>query len=60
MQIECLPVGRLPSELVARWDEIARSAPELASPYFRPEFTQVAGAISPEAAVAVFQRDATI
>ncbi|NBW06545.1 MAG: GNAT family N-acetyltransferase [Caulobacteraceae bacterium] len=39
------------------WRAMLAADPVLASPYFRPEFTRVAGAISPDAAVAVFKRD---
>lgn len=42
---------------IADWRAMIASDPALASPYFRPEFTQVAGEISPDAAVAVFRRD---
>ena len=39
------------------WRAMLAADPVLASPYFRPEFTRVAGAISPDAALAVFKRD---
>jgi CelD/BcsL family acetyltransferase involved in cellulose biosynthesis len=44
-----------PADIVL-WRQMLAANPDLASPYFRPEFTQVAGAISPEAAVAIFTR----
>jgi CelD/BcsL family acetyltransferase involved in cellulose biosynthesis len=39
------------------WRAMLAADPVLASPYFRPEFTRIAGAISPDAAIAVFRRD---
>ena len=39
-----------------RWRAMTAANPELASPYFRPEFTRVAAAVSPGAAVAVLHR----
>lgn len=40
----------------SQWRAMRAANPALASPYFRPEFAQVAGRISPRAAVAVFTR----
>jgi CelD/BcsL family acetyltransferase involved in cellulose biosynthesis len=40
----------------AEWRAILAANPALASPYFRPEFARIAGAVSPGAAVAVFSR----
>ncbi|GAA0869234.1 GNAT family N-acetyltransferase [Brevundimonas basaltis] len=40
----------------AEWRAMLAADPALNSPYFRPEFTRVAGRISPNAAVAVFSR----
>ena len=40
-----------------RWRDLQRANPDLVSPYFRPEFTQVAAAVTPQAAVAVFRKD---
>jgi len=39
------------------WRAMTAADPALNSPYFRPEFTQVAGQVSPGAAVAVLSRD---
>jgi len=39
------------------WRAMLAAEPVLASPYFRPEFTRIAGGISPDAAVAVFKRN---
>jgi CelD/BcsL family acetyltransferase involved in cellulose biosynthesis len=38
------------------WRAMLAANPDLASPYFRPEFTTIAAGISPRAAVAVFSR----
>lgn len=40
----------------AEWRAILADTPALNSPYFRPTFAQVAGAISPDAAIAIFTR----
>ncbi len=40
----------------AEWRAMLAANPALASPYFRPEFARIAGAVSPRAAVAVFSR----
>jgi len=53
MKIDLIPGRELSSDLVARWDEIARSTPELASPYFRPEFTQAVAAVRSTVEIAV-------
>jgi len=45
MKIDLIPGRELSSDLVARWDEIVSGAPELASPYFRPEFTRAVAAV---------------
>ena len=57
LQVEIVRADALSTADVALWRTMLSGNPDLASAYFRPEFTQVAGAISPEAAVAVFQRD---
>ncbi|CAN5398522.1 GNAT family N-acetyltransferase [soil metagenome] len=57
LRVEIVKTEALTPADVALWRVMLASNPDLASPYFRPEFTQVAGAISPDAAVAVFRRD---
>ena len=54
MQVELIRAEALTDADVARWRAMLAANPDLTSPYFRPEFTQVAGTISPDAAVAVF------
>lgn len=44
MKIDLILGRELSSDLLNRWDQIARSVPELSSPYFRPEFTQAVAA----------------
>ena len=39
------------------WRAMVAANPDLASPYFRPEFTQIAARVSPDAAVAVFSHN---
>ncbi|CAN5400627.1 GNAT family N-acetyltransferase [soil metagenome] len=60
LEVEIVKAEALSPSDVALWRTMLASNPDLASPYFRPEFTQIAGAISPEAAVAVFLRDGAI
>lgn len=44
MKIEPIPARDLSPDLIARWEHILNHSPELASPYFRPEFVRtVAG-----------------
>jgi len=57
LQVEIVKADALSLSDVALWRAMLAGNPDLASPYFRPEFSQVAGAISPEASVAVFLRD---
>lgn len=42
MKVEAIPAGDLSPDLVARWEEILEQSPELASPYFRPQFVRLA------------------
>lgn len=60
LEVEIVGSDALGAAEIALWREMLATNPELASPYFRPEFTQIAGRISPEAAVAVFRRDGEI
>jgi CelD/BcsL family acetyltransferase involved in cellulose biosynthesis len=57
MKINLLPARALAPGLVARWDEILQQCPELASPYFRPEFVQAVAALRDNVELAVL-RDA--
>ncbi|TAJ70621.1 MAG: GNAT family N-acetyltransferase [Phenylobacterium sp.] len=53
MQISVIPASQIPERLVERWRELQQSNPDLRSPYFRPEFTQIVGAARDDASVAV-------
>ena len=57
LKVEIVRADALDEGAWAEWRAILADTPALNSPYFRPTFTQIAGAISPEAAVAVFTRD---
>lgn len=53
MQVSVLPASQMPSSLIDRWSDLQQSNPDLCSPYFRPEFTQIVGAARNDAKVAV-------
>ena len=57
LQVEIIQAEALTPADVAMWRAMIAANPDLASPYFRPEFTQIASRVSPDAAVAVFRRD---
>lgn len=40
MKIDVIPARDLSPDLAARWSDIQMQAPELASPYFRPEYVE--------------------
>lgn len=56
LQVELVAIDALGEARWALWRDMLAADPSLNSPYFRPEFAQVAGRISPDAAVAVFSR----
>ncbi|RZJ16596.1 MAG: GNAT family N-acetyltransferase [Brevundimonas sp.] len=56
LQVEIVAAEALTPGDIALWRAMAADNPDLGSPYFRPEFTQIAAAVSPGAAVAVFHR----
>ena len=56
-RVEIVQPDALSDADVALWRAMIAANPDLASPYFRPEFTQIASRVSPDAAVAVFRRD---
>ncbi len=55
MNIRNITVDRLSSGEVATWSAIQRANPLLASPYFRPEFTQAVAAVRNDVEVAVLE-----
>ena len=60
LKVEIIKASELTPADIDLWRAMLAGNPDLASPYFRPEFTQVAGAISPQAAVAVFMQDGAV
>lgn len=56
LEVEIVAIDALGETRWALWRDMLAADPALNSPYFRPEFAQVAGRISPDAAVAVFSR----
>ena len=56
LKVEIVRAEALDEAARAEWRAMLAASPELNSPYFRLEFAEVAGAISPRAAVAVFTR----
>jgi CelD/BcsL family acetyltransferase involved in cellulose biosynthesis len=55
MKITSLPARLLTTDLVSRWHDILAATPELAGPYFRPEFIAVVAAERPRVEVAVLE-----
>jgi CelD/BcsL family acetyltransferase involved in cellulose biosynthesis len=56
LTLEIRPLDSLRTEERAQWNAWAAADPDLASPYFRVEFAQIAGRVSPGSALAVFHR----
>ena len=56
LQIEVVEAGQLTVADRVLWRAMVEANPDLASPYFRWEFTEIAARISPNAAVAIFSR----
>ena len=56
LKVDIVAVDAMSEAEWAEWRAMLAADPALDSPYFRPEFTRVAGRISPNAAVAVFSR----
>ncbi len=56
LKVDIVGVDALGDAEWADWRAMLAADPALDSPYFRPGFTQVAGRVSPNAAVAVFSR----
>ena len=57
MKITVLPAGKLTANHVAAWAGIQRAEPTLASPYFRPEFTQSVAAVRDDVEVGILEQD---
>jgi CelD/BcsL family acetyltransferase involved in cellulose biosynthesis len=60
LQVEIIKPDALSPADEILWRAMLAADPALASPYFRPEFTRIAGGVSPDAAVAVFRRDGEV
>ena len=56
LKVDIVGIDALGEADWAEWRAMLAANPALASPYFRPEFAQVAARVSPGAAVAVFSR----
>ncbi len=56
LKIDIVTADQLGEAEWGLWRAWQKADPALRSPYFRPEFTQIAARISPRAAVAVFRR----
>jgi CelD/BcsL family acetyltransferase involved in cellulose biosynthesis len=57
LQVEIVRVDQLTLADRVLWRTMTDANPDLASPYFRFEFADIAGRISPDAAVAILSRD---
>jgi len=55
MEIELLRAAEMSGEVVESWSRMQQTNPTLDSPYFRPEFTRLAGRIWPMTEVAVLR-----
>src|SRR5688572_30619461 len=55
MKIHSVPARQLPPDLVSRWHDILEGTPQLAGPYFRPEFTAAVAAVRQGVEVAVIE-----
>ena len=55
-----ISVGELDGSLLARWETLQQRNPGLASPYYRPEFTQLVAAQRPRTRVAVLEQGGVV
>lgn len=56
LQVEVVEAGALDGAAVALWRAWTAANPELASPYFRWDYAEIASRVCPGAAIAVFRR----
>lgn len=56
MKIHVLPATQLSADHLSAWSHLVESDPTLASPYFRPEFTQAVAAVRGGVEVAVWEQ----
>jgi CelD/BcsL family acetyltransferase involved in cellulose biosynthesis len=57
MKINVIPARQLTPEHAAAWAGLQEADPALASPYFRPEFTQAVASVRNDVEVAVLEED---
>ncbi|MDX1944665.1 MAG: GNAT family N-acetyltransferase [Pirellulaceae bacterium] len=60
MKISSIPAHELSPDLVERWREVLRSAPQFGSPYFRPEFVQAVAACRDNVEVGLLEENAAV
>src|SRR5258705_12327604 len=57
MDVSVISAHDLDADLIHAWKHLQSSNPELASPYFAPEFTQAVAAVPNEVEIAVMGED---
>ena len=57
MRIRAVTFKDLTTEEIAAWSAIQRAEPQVASPYFRPEFTEAVAAVRDDVEVAVLEEN---
>lgn len=60
MKIQCVPATELTDDHLLAWDRLQQSQPHLDSPFYRPEFTVIAGELWPRTEVAVIEEDGEV
>ena len=60
LTLEIRTLDSLTADERAQWNAWSAADPDLASPYFRVEFAEIAGRVSPDCALAVFYRDGEV
>jgi len=60
LTVEIRKLASLTADERAQWNAWAAADPDLASPYFRVEFAEIAGRVSPNSGLAVFHRDGAV
>ena len=60
LQVEIMDAVAMDAAAVALWRAWTAGNPDLASPYFRWDYAEIASRVCPGAAIAVFRRDGEI
>jgi CelD/BcsL family acetyltransferase involved in cellulose biosynthesis len=60
LTVDLISPDELDASLTDVWRGMVDANPDLVSPYFQPEFTLIAGAVTPGARVAVFRRGGAV